>query len=81
MNMFGKVRRFETWYEDEQDIEHPISVEVEADGRSDIWLCTELPDCIDKKQEQRIRERLHELYWAAEREAYIRSGQCERDGD
>lgn len=80
MRGMGKPRTFTTWYEDALGAEHDLSVEVEADGRFDIRLCTDLPE-MDGDQEQRIKERVAELYWAAEREEYLSSGEAERNGE
>jgi len=64
-----KPRTFATWYDDSLGTERDISIEVEADGLRDIAICTDLP-VMDSDQEERIKERLSELYWAAERHGY-----------
>lgn len=75
----SRSRTIATWYADANDVEHDITVEVSALDIRTAEVETDLPD-MPAGEERCLRERASELYWAAEREAYLRSPQAERDG-
>lgn len=58
------TRKISTYWYDAIDTEHTITVDVWADGLSDIDT-EDLPD-MPGDEECRLRERLAALYWAAE---------------
>jgi hypothetical protein len=64
-----KSREIKTWYSDADEAEHDITVTACADWQRDIEIESDLPD-MPADEEQRLRERVAELYWAAEREDY-----------
>lgn len=63
------TRHLSAWYEDAQGAEQSIMLEVCADGLRDIEIAGELPDMPDA-EEQSLRERVREAYWALEHEAW-----------
>lgn len=72
-------RTIATWYTDANDVEHDITLEMRTEELRNCVVETELPE-MPESEERALLLRAADLYWAAEREAYLRSPQAERDG-
>lgn len=76
-NANSKTRTVTVYYEDAAG-EHPLEVEVGRDGRHAV-VETDLSD-IPESERAGVICWACDLYWKAERSAYLRSAECERDG-
>lgn len=65
------TRKITTWYED-VDGEREITVDVEQQDRFTAIVLDELGG-VPEGEQQGVRERAVEAYWAAERSAYLAS--------
>lgn len=73
------TRTVQTYYEADDGTEPTIDVMISPDGPRDVRIETDLSDVPDGERAGVIA-RATDLYWAAERAAYLAPPQAERDG-
>lgn len=75
------ARKIITYYEVADGSERDLTLTVEPEDARHASVVDDLDELGVPESEQRgVRERAIEAYWAAERQAYLRSPQAERDG-